>query len=84
MSLIRNSDRNKIGDRGCRHISWGGWLGMKGVGMRINQNISAVCSVREEGCRAMTKWKGRLEYISCILVVTKINKIKSEWPAPAS
>ena len=61
MSLLLNSGYNKIGDRGCRHISGGGWPRMKGVGMGINQNISGGCGVREEGCRAMAKRKGRLE-----------------------
>ena len=84
MLLLLNSDDNKIGDRGCRHISGGGWQGVKRVEMGINQNILGDCSVREEGCRAMAKWKGHLEWINCILVVTQVMTTKSEWPAPAS
>ena len=41
---------------------------MKGVHICINQNISDDCGVREEGCRAMAKLKGRLDRIDCILV----------------
>ena len=57
---------------------------MKRVSMSIYQNISVDCGVSEEGCRAMAKRKGRLGWISCILVVTQANTTKSEWPAPAS
>ena len=70
MSLLLNLDENKIGDRGCRHISGGGWPRVKRVDMGINQNISEDCGVREEGCRAMAKQKRHLEVISCILVIT--------------
>ena len=76
MSLLFNLDKNKIGDRGCRHISGGVWLLIKGVDMRIVQIISVSCGVREEGCRVMTKRKGRLEWINCILVVTQVNTTK--------
>ena len=55
---------------------------MKIVYMRINQNISDSCGVREEGCRAMAKRKGRLDRIDCFLVVTQVNTTKSEWPLP--
>ena len=61
MSLLLNLGSNNIGDRGCRYISGGGWLRVEGVVMGINQNISGDCGVREEGCRAMSKWKGYLE-----------------------
>ena len=84
MSLLLNSAGNKIGDRGCRHISGGDWPRLKAVSKRINQNNSEDCDVREEGSRAMAKRKGRLEWISCILVVTQVGTAKSEWPAPAS
>ena len=57
---------------------------MKNFYMGINQNNSGDCGVREEGCRAMAKRKGRLWWISCILVVTQVLTTKSEWPAPAS
>ena len=57
---------------------------MKRVDMGINQNISVNCGVREEGCSVMAKWKGNLELISCILVVTQVLSTKSEWPVPAS
>ena len=77
-------DKNKIGDRSCRHISRGGWLRVIRVYMGINQNISEGCGVREEGCRAIAKRKERLEWINCMLVVTKVGTTKSEWPAPAS
>ena len=84
MSLILNSAGNTIGDRGCRHISGEGWLQMKGVDLRIVQIISVSCGVREEGCRAMAKRKGRLEWIGCILVVNQVLTTKSERPVPAS
>ena len=84
MSFLLNSDRNKIGDRGCRYISGGGWLRVKVVGMRIHRNISENCDVREEGCRAMVKQQGHPERLYCILVVSQVNTIKSEWPAPTS
>ena len=57
---------------------------MKGVDMGIIQNISDSCGVREEGCRAMTKRKRHPEGIICILVVTQVGTIKSEWQAPAT
>ena len=60
-SFNMNSGGNNIGDRGCRHIRGGGWPRVKKVSIRINQNISGGCDVREEGCRAMAKQKGRLE-----------------------
>ena len=78
MSLLLNSGWNKIGDRGCRHIGGGGWPRVKEVYMGIHHNMSGNCGVREEGCRAMAKRKGHLEYISCILVVTQVMAIKSE------
>ena len=81
MYLLLNSGQNKIGDRGCRHISGVGW---PRVDIRIHQNISGNCGVREEGCRAMAKRKEHLEGIDCILVVTQVESTKSEWPAPAS
>ena len=87
MSLLLNLGLNIIGDRGCRHISGGGWLRVKRVGMRKNQNISGDCSVREVGCRAMTnmaKQQGCLKWINCILAVTQVETTKSEWQAPAS
>ena len=84
MLLLINSVCNKIGDRGCRHIGGGDWQRVKAVGMGINQNISVDCGVREEGCRAMAKWKGHLECISCILVVTQVGKTNSKWSASAS
>ena len=52
--------------------------------MRIHQNMSGDCDVREEGCRAMTKRKGRLDMIDCKLVVTQVYSTKSEWPVTAS
>ena len=55
MSLLLNSGYNKFGDKGCWHISGGGWLRLKGVGIGINKNILDGCGVREEGCRAMAK-----------------------------
>ena len=76
MSLLLNSAGNKIGDRGCRHISGGAWLRVEGVYMGIHQNISEGCGVREEGCRAMAKRQGRLELITCILVVTQVDTTK--------
>ena len=82
--MLLNSEFNKIGDRGCRHISEGGWPRLKGVHMGINQNISGDCGVREEGCRAMAKLKERLGWINCILVVTQVGTTKSDWRAPAS
>ena len=57
---------------------------MKGVNMSIIQNISDSCGVREEGCRAMAKRLGYLEWINCRLVVTQVMATISEWPAPAS
>ena len=84
MSLIFNSDGNKIGDRGCQYIGGGGWLRMKEVGVGICLNSSDTCSVREEGCRAIAKWQGYLELISCILVVTKVHTTKSKLSAPTS
>ena len=84
MSLLLNLDSNKIGDRGCRYISEGVWPQVKGVEMRIIQNISGRCGVREEGCRAIAKQKWHLEWIDCILTVTQVMTTKSEWPAPTS
>ena len=52
--------------------------------MRIIQNISGRCGVREEGCRAIAKQKWHLEWIDCILTVTQVMTTKSEWPAPTS
>ena len=69
MSLLLNLAKNKIGDRGCWHISGGDWQGVRRVNMGINQNISEGCGVREEGCREMAKRQGHLGWISCILVV---------------
>ena len=83
MSLLLNSGKNTIGDRGCLHISGGAWLRVEEVSMGIHQNISGYCGVREEGCRAMAKWQGRLE-INGIWVVTQVGTTKAEWPAPAS
>ena len=83
MSLLLKSDWNKIGDRGCQHISGGEWPRLKGVDMGIHQNISGDCGMREEGCRAMAKQKGRLELITCILIVTQVGTTL-EWSAPAS
>ena len=40
MSLLFNSDVNRIGDRDCRHIIGGGWLRGKRVKMGINQKSS--------------------------------------------
>ena len=57
---------------------------MKSVNISINQNISVNCGMREEGCKAMAKRKERLEWINCILEVTQVETVKSEWPAPAS
>ena len=78
MSLLLNSGNNKIRNRGCQHISMGGWLRVKGVGMGNIQNISVGCGIREEGCRAMAKWQRHLEWISCTLVVTQVGATKSE------
>ena len=57
---------------------------MKRVGMGIHHNISEDCGVREEGCRAMAKRKGYLEWIDCISVVTQVIATKSECLALAS
>ena len=56
---------------------------MKEVVIGIIQDISDSCGVREEGCRAMAKWQGCLEWISCISVVIQVVTTKSEWSAPA-
>ena len=84
MLLLLYSGKNKIGDRGYRYMSGGGWPRVKRFDISIYQNISEDCGVREEGCRAMAKWKGHLEWIRCILVVTQVLTTKSECSAPAS
>ena len=57
---------------------------MKAVDLGIHQNISDNSGAREEGCRAIAKWQGRLKGINCKVVVTQVYTPKSEWPAPAS
>ena len=49
---------------------------MKGVHMSIHQNNSVSCGVREEGCRAMAKRQGHLEWLHCIILVNKVKITK--------
>ena len=54
--LIIDSDINfEIGDRGCRHLCEGAWPDLEKLRMRIDVDSADCCSIREEGCRCISK-----------------------------